>query len=48
MLLHVLYGTDLPTMGQDTKAVEASKVIGRAMSQSILEYKVVSSRKKQG
>ncbi|EOA61945.1 TrbL/VirB6 family protein [Anaplasma phagocytophilum] len=48
VLLHVLYGTDLPTMGQDTKAVEASKVIGRAMSPEYIGIQGGGQQKKAG
>ncbi|KDB57493.1 type IV secretion system protein [Anaplasma phagocytophilum] len=48
VLLHVLYGTDLPTMGQDTKAVEASKVIGRAMSPEYIGIQGGEQQKKAG
>ncbi|QLL66580.1 hypothetical protein O998_01740 [Anaplasma phagocytophilum str. Norway variant1] len=47
MLLHVLYGTDLPTMGQDTRAVEAAKAIGKVMSPEYIGVQG-SGKKKTG
>ncbi|SBO31892.1 TrbL/VirB6 family protein [Anaplasma phagocytophilum] len=47
MLLHVLYGTDLPTMGQDTQAVEAAKAIGKVMSPEYIGVQG-SGKKKTG
>ncbi|MDD9362445.1 MAG: hypothetical protein PV344_05935, partial [Anaplasma sp.] len=48
MLLHVLYGTDLPTMGYDTKAIEASKAIGRVMSPEYIGIQGGGQQRKAG
>ncbi|WP_249548501.1 type IV secretion system protein [Anaplasma phagocytophilum] len=48
VLLHVLYGTDLPTMGYDTKAIEASKAIGRVMSPEYIGIQGGGQQRKAG